>query len=138
MRIFYVLMRFGGFLSKIFKSRKLILAPNKSNYYLIKFSWPMRKIVPRQTLLIREVSLSGVLQIYRGHVTFPPPTAYHGVVADQFMAEWKRAESEDLIAERTRLKHGELAHQEGTDDQVFQFLLMQAQQVSSLVVSQAP
>ena len=45
------------------------------------------------------------------------------------MLEWKRAESEDLIAERTRLKHGELSHQEGADDQVFQFLLMQAQQV---------
>ena len=92
----------------------------------------MIKIVPCQTLLIKEVSLSVVLQIYQGHVTVPPPTAYHGVVADQFMAEWKRAESEDLIAERTRLKHGELSHQEGTDDQVFQFLLMQAQQVSSI------
>mgnify|MGYP005728598283 CR=1 FL=1 len=51
------------------------------------------------------------------------------MVAEQFMLEWKRAESEDLIAERTRLKHGELSHQEGADDQVFQFLLMQAQQV---------
>ena len=51
------------------------------------------------------------------------------------MAEWKRAESEDLIAERTRLKHGELTHQEGTDDQVFQFLLMQAQQVGNVFLA---
>ena len=49
------------------------------------------------------------------------------------MLEWKRAESEDLIAERTRLKHGELSHQEGADDQVFQFLLMQAQQVGTVL-----
>ena len=59
--------------------------------------------------------------------------AHHGAVGEQFMREWKRAESEDLIAERTRLKHGELNHQEGSDDQVFQYLLMQAQQVYNAI-----
>lgn len=45
-----------------------------------------------------------------------------------FMAQWKKGESQDLIAERTRLHHGELGQQDGADDQVFQYLLMQANQ----------
>ena len=33
------------------------------------------------------------------------------------------------MAVRTRLHHGDLGLQEGTDDQVYQYLLMQANQV---------
>ena len=57
------------------------------------------------------------------------PTAYNGVVAEKFIQEWKRAEGQDLIAERARLHHGALGIQEGADDQVFEFLVMRAQQV---------
>ncbi|KAL5258921.1 hypothetical protein ACHWQZ_G009404 [Mnemiopsis leidyi] len=93
-------------------------------------------VLPKNVVLGREFTLVAATQgsvlanlaLASQTTTCPIQFAYHGVVADQFMAEWKRAESEDLIAERTRLKHGELTHQEGTDDQVFQFLLMQAQQ----------
>jgi len=93
-------------------------------------------LLPKNAVLAREFTLVAATQssilanlaLGSSGSTCPLQFAYHGVVAEHFMQEWKRAESEDLIAERTRLKHGELAHQEGSDDQVFQFLLMQAQQ----------
>ncbi|XP_063680734.1 protein sel-1 homolog 3-like [Bolinopsis microptera] len=93
-------------------------------------------LLPQNSLLGREFTLVAATQssilanqaLASQTSACPLQFAYHGAVAERFMLEWKRAESEDLIAERTRLKHGELSHQEGADDQVFQFLLMQAQQ----------
>lgn len=93
-------------------------------------------LLPHNTRLGREFTLVAATQssilanlaLASLSRTCPLQFAHHGVVGEQFMLDWKRAESEDLIAERTRLKHGELAHQEGADDQVFQFLLMQARQ----------
>lgn len=48
------------------------------------------------------------------------------------MTAWKAQEGDDLVTDRTRLHHGELGSQTGEDDQVFQFLLMQANQVQNL------
>jgi len=93
-------------------------------------------LLPKNSILGREFTLVAATQssilanlALASHAsTCPLQFAHHGTVAELFMVEWKRAESDDLIAERARLKHGELSHQEGADDQVFQFLLMQAQQ----------
>ena len=46
------------------------------------------------------------------------------------MEKWKGQQEIDLIAgERVRLKHGVLGQFEGSDEEVFQFLHMQAEQV---------
>eukprot|EP00116_Pleurobrachia_bachei_P006418 sb/3466680/ len=55
--------------------------------------------------------------------------AYYGAVAEQYMEKWKSGQEVDLIAaERVRLKHGVLGQFEGSDEEVFQFLHMQAEQ----------
>lgn len=93
-------------------------------------------LLPKQELLAKQLTHVAAAQgsvlansaLASDAEDCPTRFSYNGVIAEGFILDWKRAESEDLIAERARLHHGELGIQEGADDQVFEFLVMRAQQ----------